>query len=96
MAVNLTGPMRHTKAVALVRGAAVSSTWRSVAGLAPTGSSIAYAVSKAALIHLTRCTAVALAPETLINCVAPGLLKARGQPQISCPRWSRSPQPARC
>jgi 3-oxoacyl-[acyl-carrier protein] reductase len=46
----------------------------SVAGLYPTGSSIAYAVSKAGLIHLTRCMAVALAPETLVNCVAPGLL----------------------
>ena len=47
----------------------------SVAGLGPTGSSIAYAVSKAGLIQLTRCTAVALAPETLVNCVAPGLLE---------------------
>ena len=46
----------------------------SVAGVGPTGSSIAYAVSKAGLIHLTRCMAVALAPETLVNCVAPGLL----------------------
>src|SRR5437660_12566844 len=44
------------------------------AGRCPTGSSIAYAVSKAGLIHLTRCMAVALAPETLVNCVAPGLL----------------------
>src|SRR5215475_6666120 len=34
----------------------------SVAGIAPGGSSIAYASSKAALIHLTRCLAVALAP----------------------------------
>jgi 3-oxoacyl-[acyl-carrier protein] reductase len=30
-------------------------------------------VSKAGLIHLTRRMAVALAPETLVNCVAPGL-----------------------
>jgi 3-oxoacyl-[acyl-carrier protein] reductase len=29
----------------------------SVAGLGPTGSSIAYAVSKAGLVHLTRCMA---------------------------------------
>ena len=43
--------------------------------IGPTGSSIAYAVSKAGLIHLTRCMAVALAPETLVNCVAPGLLE---------------------
>jgi 3-oxoacyl-[acyl-carrier protein] reductase len=78
MAVNLTGPMRLTKAVAPVmkaqgRGRIINIA--SVAGLGPTGSSIAYAVSKAGLIHLTRCMAVALAPETLVNCVAPGLLE---------------------
>jgi 3-oxoacyl-[acyl-carrier protein] reductase len=78
MAVNLTGPMRLTKAVAPImkgqaRGRIVNIA--SVAGLGPTGSSIAYAVSKAGLIHLTRCMAVALAPETLVNCVAPGLLE---------------------
>lgn len=78
MAVNLTGPMRLSQAVAPVmkaqgRGRIVNIA--SVAGLGPTGSSIAYAVSKAGLIHLTRCLAVALAPETLVNCVAPGLLE---------------------
>jgi 3-oxoacyl-[acyl-carrier protein] reductase len=78
MAVNLTGPMRLTKAVAPVmkaqgRGRIVNIS--SVAGLGPSGSSIAYAISKAGLIHLTKCMAVALAPETLVNCVAPGLLE---------------------
>ncbi|MCX7381526.1 MAG: SDR family NAD(P)-dependent oxidoreductase [Alphaproteobacteria bacterium] len=78
MAINLTGPMRLMKAVAPVmkaqgRGRIVNIS--SVAGLTPTGSSIAYAVSKAGLIHLTRCMAVAMAPETLVNCVAPGLLE---------------------
>jgi 3-oxoacyl-[acyl-carrier protein] reductase len=63
MAINLTGPMRLTKAVAPImkaqgRGRIINIA--SVAGLSPTGSSIAYAVSKAGLIHLTRCTAVAL------------------------------------
>ena len=47
----------------------------SVAGLLHAGSSIAYATSKAALIHLTRCLAVALAPSILVNCVAPGLIE---------------------
>ena len=77
MATNLTGPMRLTKAAAPVmkaQGAGRIVNIASVAGLSPTGSSIAYAVSKAGLIHLTRCMAVALAPETLVNCVAPGLL----------------------
>jgi 3-oxoacyl-[acyl-carrier protein] reductase len=78
MAVNLTGPMRLIKAVApqmKAQGRGRIVNIASVAGLAPTGSSIAYAVSKAGLIHLTRCMAVALAPETLVNCVAPGLLE---------------------
>jgi len=78
LAVNLTGPMRLIKAAAPVmkaqgNGRIVSIA--SVAGLGPTGSSIAYAVSKAGLIHLTRCMAVALAPQVLVNCVAPGLLE---------------------
>jgi len=78
MAVNLTGPMRLMKAVAPImkaqgRGRIVNIS--SVAGLGPSGSSIAYAVSKAGLIHLTKCMAVAMAPETLVNCVAPGLLE---------------------
>src|ERR1700710_500930 len=77
MAINLTGPMRLSKAVAPImkaqgRGRIVNIA--SIAGLSPTGSSIAYAVSKAGLIHLTRCMAVALAPEALVNCVAPRLL----------------------
>jgi 3-oxoacyl-[acyl-carrier protein] reductase len=78
MAVNLTGPMRLIKAVAPVmkaQGQGRIVNIASVAGLTPTGSSIAYAVSKAGLIHLTRCMAVSLAPETLVNCVAPGLLE---------------------
>ena len=47
----------------------------SVAGLFPGGSSIAYASSKAGLIHLTHCLAVALAPDITVNCVAPGLVE---------------------
>jgi 3-oxoacyl-[acyl-carrier protein] reductase len=47
----------------------------SVAGLFPGGSSIAYASSKAGLIHLTRCLAVALAPDIAVNCIAPGLVE---------------------
>ncbi|MGD8810540.1 MAG: SDR family oxidoreductase [Gammaproteobacteria bacterium] len=78
IAVNLTGPMLLTKAVAPVmkaQGQGRIVNVSSVAGLTPTGSSIAYAVAKAGLIHLTRCMAVALAPEVLVNCVAPGFLE---------------------
>ena len=78
IAINLTGPMRLTKAVAPImkaQGQGRIVNISSVAGLHPTGSSIAYAVAKAGLIHLTRCMAVAMAPETLVNCIAPGLLE---------------------
>lgn len=44
-------------------------------GLMPAGSSIAQAVTKAGVIHLTRCLAVALAPDITVNCVAPGLME---------------------
>ena len=49
----------------------------SIAGLKPSGSSIAYAVSKAAGVHVTKCLAVALAPAIKVNAVAPGLLLTR-------------------
>ena len=47
----------------------------SVGGLSPGSSSIAYSCSKAGLIHLTHCLAVALAPDVSVNCVAPGLVE---------------------
>jgi 3-oxoacyl-[acyl-carrier protein] reductase len=62
------GPMRR-------RGGGRIVNIASIAGLRPSGSSIAYATSKAALIHLTRCLAVALAPDITVNCVAPGLIE---------------------
>lgn len=47
----------------------------SAGGISPGSSSIAYSSSKAALNHLTRCLAVAMAPEVAVNCVAPGLVE---------------------
>ena len=74
---NVRGPFQLARAVAphmRARGGRIVNI-ASVAGVKPTGSSIAYASSKAALIHLTRCLAVALAPTITVNCVAPGLIE---------------------
>ena len=75
---NLRGPYLLCRAAAprlKAGGAGRIVNIASVAGLNPGGSSIAYATSKAGLIHLTRCLAVALAPEVTVNCVAPGLME---------------------
>jgi 3-oxoacyl-[acyl-carrier protein] reductase len=47
----------------------------SAGGISPGSSSIAYSSSKAGLNHLTRCLAVAMAPDVAVNCVAPGLVE---------------------
>ena len=78
---NATGPFLCARAVAPVmrqQGNGRIINIGSVAAFHPGGSSIAYAVSKAALAHLTRCLAVALAPEVLVNSVAPGLMEGTG------------------
>lgn len=46
----------------------------STAGERPTGSSIPYACSKAAVSHMTRLLANTLGPEIRVNAVAPGLV----------------------
>lgn len=49
-------------------------TISSLAGLRPIGSSLPYAVSKAALNHMTALLAPTLGPEICINAIAPGLI----------------------
>ena len=46
----------------------------SMAGLRPSGSSIAYCVAKAGEAHLTLCLAKALAPKVRVNAIAPGFI----------------------
>ncbi len=79
MAVNAKGPWLVAKAAAAAlrerQGSIVNIA--SIAGQVPSGSSLAYAVSKAALIHLTTCLARALAPDVRVNCIAPGLFVTR-------------------
>jgi 3-oxoacyl-[acyl-carrier protein] reductase len=47
----------------------------SIAGMLPRGSSIPYSVSKAAIIHLTKCLAQVLAPKVRVNSVSPGIIQ---------------------
>ena len=75
---NVRGPFQLARAAAphmKKQGAGRIVNIASIGGLMPAASSIAYASSKAALIHLTRCLAVALAPDIAVNCVAPGLIE---------------------
>ena len=74
---NLTSPFVAARQVAPYmkkRGGGRIVTVSSIGGNIPASSSIAYSVSKSGLQHLTRCLAVALAPEILVNDVAPGLM----------------------
>ncbi len=54
------------------RGSVVNVS--SVAGVRPTGSSVPYAASKAALNHVTVLLAKVVGPEVRVNAVAPGLV----------------------
>ncbi len=53
----------------------------SISGLRPAGSCMAYSVSKAGVIHLTKCLAVALAPTVRVNAIAPGSMATNWYPQ---------------
>jgi ketoreductase RED2 len=60
------------EALRAARGSVVNVS--SIAGLRPTGSSIPYAASKAALNHLTVLLAKVVGPAVRVNAVAPGLV----------------------
>ncbi|KAJ4129782.1 hypothetical protein NW768_006751 [Fusarium equiseti] len=47
----------------------------SVAGVKPSGSSIAYSVTKAAQIHLAKSLAMVMAPNIRVNAVSPGFME---------------------
>ena len=75
--VNLLGTWQTTVAALphlRAHGAGCVVNISSVAGSRPAGSSIPYAVSKAAVDHLTRLLAAVTGPEVRVNAVAPGLV----------------------
>ncbi|MFA7761407.1 SDR family NAD(P)-dependent oxidoreductase [Streptomyces sp. NPDC048723] len=77
-AVNVFGTWQTTVAAipALKKsGNGVVVNISSIAGSRPAGSSIPYAVSKAALEHMTRLLANTVGPDVRVNAVAPGLVE---------------------
>ena len=78
LAVNVIGGFRliklaleHLKA----SGDGVIVNVTSIAGVRPTGSSIPYATSKAAMNHLTELVANVAGPTVRVNAIAPGLIR---------------------
>jgi 3-oxoacyl-[acyl-carrier protein] reductase len=80
LAVNLKGPFFICRAaIPLMQaggGGAIVNV-ASVAGIAGSGSSIAYAASKGGLITMTKSLAKAFAPEIRVNAVCPGPIISR-------------------
>lgn len=94
LTTNATGPFLCSRAFAPAlqagRGGRIVNI-SSIAGFDAQGSSIAYASAKAALNHLTRCIAVALAPTVLVNGVAPGYMEGtRMSARLPAERVARS------
>lgn len=80
LAVNLKGPFFVARAaIPLMRDSGGGSIVNvaSVAGVAGSGSSIAYAASKGGLITMTKSLAKAFAPDIRVNAVCPGPIASR-------------------
>ncbi len=77
LAVNVKGTFFCSRAAARVMREGRIINIGSVAGLNGTGSSIAYAASKAAIHTMTKSLARVLAPRITVNTIAPGLIATR-------------------
>jgi NAD(P)-dependent dehydrogenase (short-subunit alcohol dehydrogenase family) len=79
LGVNLKGTFYCCRAAApeLKKTRGVIVNVASIAAHRATGSSIAYGISKAGIVQLTRMLAGALAPDVRVNSVSPGLVSSR-------------------
>lgn len=80
MQTNLMGAFYTSRAAAkhmVEQGEGAIVNVASIAGYGTNASSIPYAVSKGAMITLTKCLARALAPKVRVNAVAPGVVETR-------------------
>jgi 3-oxoacyl-[acyl-carrier protein] reductase len=80
MRVNLMGAFYTSRAAARImtaQGDGAIINIASIAGFGTNASSIPYAVSKGAMINLTKVMARALAPKVRVNAVAPGVVDTR-------------------
>ncbi|HEX3346516.1 MAG TPA: glucose 1-dehydrogenase [Acetobacteraceae bacterium] len=67
--------IKHAVAVMKPQGYGAIVATASIAGVVPGSTPPAYAVAKAAVIHLTKCAAVELAPHRIrVNCICPGAI----------------------
>ena len=80
MAINIKSAFLFCRAVVplmAARGTGAIINTSSIAGLKPLGDEVAYAVSKAALVQLTKSIAVQYARNGVrVNCICPGFLEA--------------------
>jgi pteridine reductase len=100
LALNVAAPMRLMREAARAGVASIVNVV-DVAAWQPWANWSAYATSKAALLHLSRCLALELAPRTRVNCVAPGTVifpddwdEARRAQQLAKVPLGRAGEPA--